>query len=285
MRHLVVYFAIIFAFPTLCWGQIICGDSTSSNVSFQHINFDLLNLGPAYSPTVNPFSLDIDNDNINDIKFEKYHSYSSGHSNNDTWISNLNSVEFIITLTDTISLDTVQRGSSINNSLNWKSSLSLFHIKSDDYNAVGQSHHGIFDTLDRFIGFRKTNSSLCGWIYVKLLKSGNAITGISIKSIAKSVLQPQSIKEYQLNRKVLIMPVPASDKLTLLLTDDKKEFTKAQIVNSFGQVIKEIDLSFANKETTIDINDCSSGIYILKLLEDSNNDNKEVIIKRFVIAR
>lgn len=108
---------------------------------------------------------------------------------------------------------------------------------------------------------------------------------------------PNGIKENNSNTSTFeIYPNPAFDKLNIEFTFGEKEFTKAEIINSIGQVIKEIDLSYTNKKATININELQNGVYVLKLSSrgtrdlnsDSSyrrNDNTLSATKRFVITR
>jgi hypothetical protein len=75
-----------------------------------------------------------------------------------------------------------------------------------------------------------------------------------------------------------VFPNPANDKINVRFTSGEKEFTKAQIVNSVGQVVKEVEL---NNNTQINIEDLPSGVYIL----NCKNLESSIISKRFVVAR
>lgn len=76
-------------------------------------------------------------------------------------------------------------------------------------------------------------------------------------------------------------PNPANDKLNIQFAFDKSEITKIQIINSAGQVIKEEELNYVNKQSAIDIKNIPNGMYLLTL----KSDNSISISKRFVIAR
>lgn len=75
-----------------------------------------------------------------------------------------------------------------------------------------------------------------------------------------------------------IYPNPANDRLNLKFISNEKEFYKAQILNSTGKVVKEIDL-YSNVQ--ISIEDLPNGIYIL----NCKNLESLTVNKRFVIAR
>ena len=99
---------------------------------------------------------------------------------------------------------------------------------------------------------------------------------------------PNGLKENNSNTSAFeIFPNPANDKLNIEFTvnDLEKEFIKAEIINSVGQVIKEIDFYYTNKKATININELQSGFYLLRLLDSARSDKSIIATKRFVIAR
>ena len=85
-------------------------------------------------------------------------------------------------------------------------------------------------------------------------------------------------ENYNSNNSISIFPNPASDKLNIQFTSDEKEFAKAKIVNSVGQVVKEVEL---NNNTQINIEDLPSGIYFLNIKNGSSQDFN----KRFIVAK
>ncbi len=84
------------------------------------------------------------------------------------------------------------------------------------------------------------------------------------------------------NDNLIISPNPTSDKLNIQFTisDLDKEFTKAEIINSIGQLIKVIDLNYTDNAAVISTNELPAGVY--HLLVKSQNQS---INRRFVIAR
>ena len=99
---------------------------------------------------------------------------------------------------------------------------------------------------------------------------------------------PNGLKENNSNTSAFeIFPNPANDKLNIEFTvnDLEKEFIKAEIINSVGQVIKEIDFYYTNKKATININEIQNGFYLLRLLDSARSDKSIRATKRFVIAR
>ncbi|MDP1800899.1 MAG: T9SS type A sorting domain-containing protein [Bacteroidota bacterium] len=120
--------------------------------------------------------------------------------------------------------------------------------------------------------------------YEPLAVINNTASSSTILSPCPSITLPTvictqtGIKENNYSNDLEIYPNPASDKLNILFTSGAKEFIKAQIVNSIGQVVKEIDL---NNKTQINIEDLPNGVYLLNL----KSTNSTSISKRFIIAR
>ena len=72
---------------------------------------------------------------------------------------------------------------------------------------------------------------------------------------------------------VNVFPNPATDNLNITLNFDlEKEFTKIEIFNSLGQLIREEEIVFKNNRTTIKLNDLSNGVYLLKLSSRGTRD-------------
>lgn len=97
---------------------------------------------------------------------------------------------------------------------------------------------------------------------------------------------PNGINEKTINTNAFeIYPNPANDKLNIEFTFGEKEFTKAEIINSVGEVVREVDLSYTNKKVTVNINEIQNGVYLLRLLDSARSDNSYRTTKRFVILR
>ena len=97
-----------------------------------------------------------------------------------------------------------------------------------------------------------------------------------------------------------LYPVPAKEELTLQWTSEEyeKEFTKGEILNSLGQVVGEMELSYTNRSAAISIKDLAEGVYILVLSQSQNAALRQaqgpttwetqgpgILRKRFIISR
>jgi hypothetical protein len=81
---------------------------------------------------------------------------------------------------------------------------------------------------------------------------------------------------------VNVFPNPATDNLNITLNFDlEKEFTKIEILNSLGQLIREEEIVFKNKNAAIKTSDLPNGVYLLNL----RGDNSFSVVKRFTVAR
>jgi len=90
---------------------------------------------------------------------------------------------------------------------------------------------------------------------------------------------------------ISIYPNPVNDILSLQFTNEDfdEKFTKLEIVNSSGQVIREEEINFKNNKTSIKTDDLPNGVYLLKLkptlLGTAQSNDWIGVSKRFVIAR
>ncbi len=91
-----------------------------------------------------------------------------------------------------------------------------------------------------------------------------------------------NVEWQMLNDKLNIFPNPFNDKLNLQFTinDLAKEFTKAEIINSIGQLTKVIDLNYTDNTAVISTNELPEGVYHLLVKSQTQSINR-----RFVIAR
>ncbi len=82
---------------------------------------------------------------------------------------------------------------------------------------------------------------------------------------------PDIINEFSYPFNILVFPNPTKDKITIFIP----EKSTIEILNINGQIIKTIESD--NKQTTIDLNNLSSGVYIVKVKTD-----KEIVTKKII---
>ena len=87
-----------------------------------------------------------------------------------------------------------------------------------------------------------------------------------------AVLDTESVSENEMNA-VTMFPNPAQN--TLELTTEFAGNNEVQIINSLGQIVKEFSFE---TQITVDVEDLNAGIYFVKIIGNSNNITKKLII-------
>ena len=79
-------------------------------------------------------------------------------------------------------------------------------------------------------------------------------------------------------------PNPTQDELSISFNFEDAEIQsgKVQILNNIGQIIREEEISFKNKNATINTNDLPNGVYFLNLKNKNSLINSS---KRFIISK
>ncbi len=281
MKFNVIYFSV---FITLCSllskAQIVSGDSTSANVSYHLLNVTRNYTYYSSNPDSTDYLIDIDNDNINDIKFRCFQTISPHSQHRYAQIYNLNSVEFVHTTIDIswlgLWIDSIPLGTIIDNNLNWLDTTSGFVIKANGYEALPPPttylNKGFFDLQNGFLGFRKTNQNIYGWINLQRFTSG--MGGMSIKSFAYKKLDV-SIRE---NKKDILtfFPNPAKNRLTIQLLNEYSD-AKINIISVLGQTVQSFSYNITSSE--INIEDLTNGIYYIEAITQKGDR----IIKKFIV--
>jgi hypothetical protein len=95
--------------------------------------------------------------------------------------------------------------------------------------------------------------------------------------------QTVGLEELRLNKDLFtVYPNPTNGILNISFkVDFEKEFTTIEILNNLGQVIREEEILFKNKNAAIKTSELPSGVYLLNL----KSVNSQTVSKRFVIAR
>ncbi len=98
------------------------------------------------------------------------------------------------------------------------------------------------------------------------------------------------LKEQQVNKNQLALyPNPANESITIdFIEINNNGSYKIEIVNSLGQVVKEVFRQAQQpkeKSFCIDTKDLPNGVYFLQLFDSAQSDSMQSLSKRFVIAR
>ncbi len=90
-----------------------------------------------------------------------------------------------------------------------------------------------------------------------------------------------------INDRLKIYPNPADGILNVVLRQaqdeilNDKTWFEMKIMNAFGQLVQEEEVTFTNNKATINTNHLNNGVYVLTL----KSGNKQTVSKRFVVAR
>ena len=96
-----------------------------------------------------------------------------------------------------------------------------------------------------------------------------------------------NVRSSEVENRIKIYPNPANEILNIefvTLSGVEASTTNDSILNSLGQVIKEEEINFKNKNASIKTDDLANGVYHLALRQ-AQGDNTVGASKRFVISR
>jgi photosystem II stability/assembly factor-like uncharacterized protein len=151
---------------------------------------------------------------------------------------------------------------------------SVFFINANFGYAVGglPGTETILKTIDggtNWITQTSATTNMLYSVYFPTPDTGYAVgeTGTILQSTGDSYIQENQLAETAIN----IFPNPAKDNLTI----ETIEKATVEILNIEGQILKTINV--ADKKTTIDLRNLSSGVYIIKARTENG-----VVVKKFV---
>ncbi|MBE0639899.1 MAG: T9SS type A sorting domain-containing protein [Bacteroidales bacterium] len=84
------------------------------------------------------------------------------------------------------------------------------------------------------------------------------------------------ISNHLLDNQLLIYPIPATDKINVMLLDPNKEITSIALIDITGRVIYYQTSS--QKSTSIDVGNLKSGLYVLRMNIDGINVFRKVMV-------
>lgn len=264
-----------FIFPFVVKSQVVVGDSLSSTIIYNNIKDTVITVTPQGTKYYN---VDLDSDNVNDIRFRISQSYSPGHLWENQSVRSLNGFEFVTLLTPLGYLDTLTLNSIIDSNLNWYStpdSVILFNYSNVGSNTIVT---GLFMRPNNYLGFRKIlgNSTVYGWILI----DASLYNGITIRSWAYKP-QLSGIYEFRKEHTVLVYPNPASTKVSVAFANGYlPKSLKFYLLDINGKEVMECTLSESTGATTINTEQLPAGVYTIKI----NGDDK-VFVKRLVVIK
>jgi hypothetical protein len=266
------------------------------NFSYSSINAQTFNVGDTLNPTITyvdihdtilpfvvkgsfNFDIDVDFDNIKDIRFHRDHMSSPSFSSETFSVLSLDSVQFVVRPGSSDS-DTLSYGTVIENSLNWNNNYNgacfYYYFSGMIPPPWGppSSSHGICINPNTYIGFRKINQSdtLYGWFYLDLL-SPYKVRSYAINKIIPNSVPDKIIQSDNIN----IFPNPTSDFIQIETNLNETRNFQLTIMNSNGQVIMRTELDLIRKHS-MDIRDYENGLYFIIL-----SNTKERYVSKFVV--
>jgi len=259
----ILFIGILIVIWNQCYAQeFIIGDTISSSITFSDIPDTSL---PLIYQSSSEFKIDIDGDQVFDIKFTRAHI--SGQVSWHIWhfVHPLDSIQFACDTSD-FNADTLLRGSIIDNSLNWKYNsagarlFEKFNSSAPPPWGPPSYEKGLYKKDSLYLGFRKIHEgdTLYGWFCLECTSSS-----LVIKSFATN-RDHSSIPDYQFEEELKIYPNPANQFLTI------KTGIKSGMILIYNLNGK---LFFSNTnlaKATVDISRFPLGMYLIVVETDNN---------------
>lgn len=92
------------------------------------------------------------------------------------------------------------------------------------------------------------------------------------------ICQTTGISNHLLDNQLLIFPIPASDKINVLMLDPNIEITSIALMDITGRII--YDQRQLSKSASIDVGNLNTGLYVLKMNIDGVNVFRKVMVGR-----
>ena len=197
-----LYLALIF--PLLMSSQnITVGDTLSPSVSYHNLKDTVI---PSIGTRV--CDLDLDADNVKDVRFRIVQTSSPGHVFVNQSVQTLNGFEFAAITNSLSLLDTMPVNGIIDRSLHWHTTTDSVVLFNHFYTAGNTTFFGLFLRNNAYIGFRKiaANDTLYGWILV----DAGLSSGLKIRSWAYENSTAAGIFESTIQKKLSVYPNPSS---------------------------------------------------------------------------
>ncbi|MCK5766151.1 MAG: T9SS type A sorting domain-containing protein [Bacteroidales bacterium] len=250
--------------------QFIVGDTVSSFITYSNIPDTSL---PFMPQSYSEFRIDIDFDQIHDIRFYRYHTAGQLQTRIKHMVYSLDSVQFACT-SSAFDADTLALGSVLDGKLNWNDQYDGSRLFEGFYSQVPPPwgppsyEKGLFRKDSLFLGFRKIYESdtVYGWFCVECTPSTYIIRSYAINR------NYSSIPQHEVNADIKIYPNPAKD-ILIIENPAKLSFISIYDINGKGILHKQI---FQGK-TRINLDHLINGLYLLKFETDNYISVKKII--------
>jgi hypothetical protein len=260
---------------------IVAGDTSSPStvIYYEDIPDDTLSASPWSSPT--PFAIDINGDNINDLRFHAYVSPSLGAGFKRVYIETLNNTQIASGYLSPCYSDLIpiaqgfSSGSTIDSSAIWKSSPYVpsvidtsIHLAYNYFQTGGNSCGDNPFYYTRYLGVRVLagNDTLYGWVKCRTQNSYMVITysfacNLNIPTVTPPEV-PEQPEEPETASLIKIYPIPASDFFIVELQNLPFTGMEYKIYNATGaEIARHTVLGTAQM---IPIENLDNGIYYLE---------------------
>ncbi|HQP04326.1 MAG: T9SS type A sorting domain-containing protein [Bacteroidales bacterium] len=269
---------LVFGYCNINAQMFIAGDTLNPEITYVNIPDTIL---PIVIKGFFNFDIDIDSDNINDIRFHREHSSSPSYSSETFSVQSLNSVQFV-TQPGSSDAEPLLLGTEIDNALHWNDNYdgACFYYYFDSHIpppwGPSSTSHGTCTLPDTYIGFRKIYASdtLYGWFFLDLP-------------------DPYRIKSYAIDKKLgsgipnqasttntfIIFPNPASDFIDIM--NNNKDFNTfhLSIINSTGQIVLKTNIELVDK-CSFDLRNYTDGLYIIILQNENLKFSSKFVIRK-----
>ncbi|MBA2612002.1 MAG: T9SS type A sorting domain-containing protein [Bacteroidetes bacterium] len=127
-------------------------------------------------------------------------------------------------------------------------------------------------------------SNVCNGTYTVIIDFlGNSTCGAFVACSLYYPVTTSIISNEETSVHFFVYPNPANDILNISF-DLETEFTKVEIFNNLGQLIREQEISLKNRNASINTDQLPNGVYLLNLKSEVLK-NSTTVGKRFVIAK
>ena len=259
IKDIVFVILIVISLNGYSQGVLYVGDTINSNfIDIQDTTLPLVIRGES------EFSIDIDNDHNDDLKFIKSHSSSPSYDEIQYRINSLDSVQFVC-IGNSSEADTLSFNSIVDNNLNWGDNFNgtvlYLNFSSNIPPPWGPGGYtrGICKKDSLYIGFRKIYSTdtLYGWFHLYM----NTFTILSYATDYNAFGESTNKKA-----EVLLYPNPACNKVYI---ESSSEIKFIEFYTLSGATKKR----FNNKKdgAILDVDGFPKGVYVYKVMTVNNN--------------
>lgn len=279
MKFILSFIVVITFFLNTCVAQIIAGDSISPGITYTNFPDDTL---VEVNNSSSSLFYDLDNDGTDDLKFMVSHVSGMGGYGNSSSVYMLNAnVDVAVVSPFATVVDTMQKGSIIDNNRYWNTSLSSgFILVSNGYTAPSTSYsYGHFNGINKYMGFRIHTATgiRYGWFLISSYS-----TSAYNKIYKAYALSAPTVGVNQLNEDndgLVIFPQPAKDLLYIQSRQELFNKEEEPLLYDLSGKRVVVQLQYINANTyKFDVSSLSAGMYVITIQKNKGGVMKKIII-------